>query len=276
VDIAQLQLGECLGAGATAEVFAASWHGTDVAVKKLRGPLPSEFQRELSVLSQFRHPHLVLFMGASMSGNPMIVSELCEGGTLFRLLHLQRDLQISWPQRLKISLDVAKGMNFLHRQSVVHRDLKSLNLLLAAKVPDQGVTPWVKVSDFGLSRFLPVTPSTSGSACHGIMTGGVGTALWMAPEVLSGNSYNEKVDVYSFAIVLYELLCRWIPFEGCGLEPVSIALAVTSGRRPDLRYAPPDCPPSLCRIMKSCWMHCPSQRPTFDAALGMLKEVRCV
>lgn len=275
VDLADLQVGECIGAGTTAEVFKASWHGTDVAVKKLRGPLPSEFQRELAVLSQFRHPHLVLFMGVSTTGHPKIISELCDGGTLFRLLHQQRDMPISWAQRLKIALDTAKGMNFLHRQQVVHRDLKSLNLLLAGKVLDQSASPWVKVSDFGLSRFMPLAPSGPCGPCHATMTGGVGTALWMAPEVLSGNSYDEKVDVYSFAIVLYELLTRWIPFDGCGLEPVSIAVAVTTGRRPDTRYVPMDCPSPFVSTMKSCWAHGPRQRPTFDAVIGMLKETQC-
>jgi len=275
VDLAELRIGECIGAGTTAEVFRASWHGTDVAVKKLRGPLPSEFQRELAVLSQFRHPHLVLFMGVSTAGHPKIVSELCEGGTLFRLLHQQKEVPLSWPQRIKVALDTAKGMNFLHRQRLVHRDLKSLNLLLSAKVTDRGVTPWVKVSDFGLSRFLPqCAPSGPCALPHGMMTGGVGTALWMAPEVLTGNSYDEKVDVYSFAIVLYEVLCRWIPFDGSGLEPVSIAVAVTSGRRPDMRCVPTDCPISLCRVMKSCWGHAAAQRPTFDAVLEMLKQAQ--
>eukprot|EP00427_Karlodinium_veneficum_P042821 CAMPEP_0169253912 /NCGR_PEP_ID=MMETSP1016-20121227/38874_1 /TAXON_ID=342587 /ORGANISM="Karlodinium micrum, Strain CCMP2283" /LENGTH=400 /DNA_ID=CAMNT_0009335297 /DNA_START=28 /DNA_END=1230 /DNA_ORIENTATION=- len=275
VDLADLRVGECIGAGTTAEVFRATWHGTDVAVKRLRGYLPVELQRELSVLSQFRHPNLVLFMGASMVGNPEIVSELCEGGTLFRLIHQRLELSLSWSQRLKVALDTAKGMNFLHRQQVVHRDLKSLNLLLAAQVEEQGIAPWVKVSDFGLSRFLPFASSAPGITCHGMMTGGVGTALWMAPEVLSGNSYSEKVDVYSFAIVLYEVLCRWIPFEGSGLEPVSIAVAVISGRRPDLRHTPPDCPSGFRDLMTTCWIHDPAKRPAFDVVLEMLKEVKC-
>jgi serine/threonine protein kinase len=277
VDLADLQVGECIGAGTTAEVYKASWHGTDVAVKTLRGPLPSEFQRELAVLSQFRHPHLVLFMGVSTAaGHPKIISELCEGGTLFRLLHQQKEVPLSWPQRLKIATDTAKGMNFLHRQQVVHRDLKSLNLLLAAKVDEHSVSPFVKVSDFGLSRFLPLAPSGPCGACSATMTGGVGTALWMAPEVLSGSSYTEKVDVYSFAIVLYELLTRWIPFDGSGLEPVSIAVAVTTGRRPDTRYVPMDCPASLCRTMRACWAHGPMQRPTFDIVIEMLKHMHCL
>merc|ERR1719498_556249 len=257
-------------------LFKASWHGTDVAVKKLRGPLRSEFQRELAVLSQFRHPHLVLFMGVSTTtGYPKVISELCDGGPLFRLLHQQKHVPLSWSQRLKAALDTAKGMNFLHRQQVVHRDLKSLNLLLAAKVVDQSISPWVKVSDFGLSRFLPLAPSGASGPCHATMTGGVGTALWMAPEVLSGNSYDEKVDVYSFAIVIYELLTRWIPFDGSGLEPVSIAVAVTTGRRPDTRYVPTDCPTPLCRAMRSCWSHSPCQRPTFDAVIEILKQTQC-
>merc|ERR1719247_534019 len=98
-------------------------------------------------------------MGMSSVGHPRIVSELCDGGSLFGLLHQQKDVPLSWQQRLKMALDTAKGMNFLHRQHVVHRDLKSLNLLLAGKLLNADATPWVKVSDFGLSRFLPLTPS---------------------------------------------------------------------------------------------------------------------
>merc|ERR1712232_1402918 len=97
--------------------------------------MPAEFRREVAVLLQLRHPNLVLFMGASVApGHPIIVSELCEGGTIFRLLHLRLELPLSWSQRIKVADDTAKGMNFLHMRRVVHRDLKSLNLLLTTKV----------------------------------------------------------------------------------------------------------------------------------------------
>eukprot|EP00747_Dinoflagellata_sp_TGD_P165726 gnl/TRDRNA2_/TRDRNA2_187440_c0_seq1.p1 gnl/TRDRNA2_/TRDRNA2_187440_c0~~gnl/TRDRNA2_/TRDRNA2_187440_c0_seq1.p1 ORF type:complete len:389 (-),score=62.53 gnl/TRDRNA2_/TRDRNA2_187440_c0_seq1:104-1138(-) len=277
VALSELQLGDRIGVGTTAEVFRASWNGTDVAVKRLRGALHAEFQRELSVLLQLRHPNLVLFMGASPlpAGSPMIVSELCEGGTVFQLLHERPELTLPWSQRLKVAVDTAKGMNFLHRQRVVHRDLKSLNLLLAAHVTNAEDLPLTKISDFGLSRHLPAR-SISGAdpACGGIlMTSGVGTYHWMAPEVLGGFGYDEKVDVYSYAIVLYELICRRVPFDGTGLEPVSVAVAVSRGCRPELRHVPSSCPVDLRKLMERCWAHAPVARPPFDAILEVLKTL---
>merc|ERR1719356_411204 len=111
-------------------------------------------------------------------------------------------------------------MNFLHRRRGVHRDLKSLNLLLASPIVGNEDVPQVKVSDFGLSRACTAVEQTQNQA---FMTSGAGTYHWMAPEVLDGNSYDEKVDVYSYGICLYELIARRIPFDTSGLEPVSIA-----------------------------------------------------
>jgi serine/threonine protein kinase len=283
-----LRLEELLGSGSTAEVYRASWHGTDVAVKKLgkNGPLPVEFMREISVLLRLRHPNLVLFMGAAtLASPPLIISEFCAGGTVFSLLHQRRNLAIPWSQRLKIAIDVAKGMNFLHRRQVVHRDLKSLNLLLAGHIGgtvgqadahggpcEIGDLPPVKVSDFGLSRVLR-PEQTKVQAC---MTSGAGTYHWMAPEVLDGYCYDEKVDVYSYGICLFEIISRRIPYEGSGLEPVSIAVAVSRGKRPDAAGCVPfDCPADLRFTMECCWAHSPSGRPGFDTILETLKLVQC-
>lgn len=273
VDPAELRLEEMVGSGTTAEVFRGSWHGTDVAVKKLRhsGPLSVEFTRELSVLLRLRHPNLVLFMGASMQAQPMIISEFCAGGTVFMLLHQRPALPLAWRQRLKVAIDVAKGMNFLHRRQVVHRDLKSLNLLLVGQLHSMGEVPAVKISDFGLSR-MAQPEQQKVQAC---MTSGAGTYHWMAPEVLDGHIYDEKVDVYSYGICLFELIARRIPYDGSGLEPVSIAVAVSKGRRPDLRCVPQDCPADLRFTMECCWAHCPTGRPGFDTILETLKLVHC-
>jgi len=273
VDPAELALGELLGSGSTAEVFRASWHGTDVAVKRLlhAGALSAEVSSEISILLRLRHPNLVLFMGCSLlRGPPMIVSELCAGGTVFALLHQQLDLPLPWSQRLKVAVDVAKGMNFLHRRRVVHRDLKSLNLLLAGPVTRTGDLPPTKVSDFGLSRAWPAA-----SQAQAFMTRGAGTYHWMAPEVLGGLPYNEKVDVYSYGICLYELAARCVPYAGSGLEPVAIAVAVSQGRRPDLDRLSRDCPGDLRLTMECCWAHSPRGRPGFDTVLETLKLIRC-
>jgi len=276
VDAAELRLEEMLGTGSTADVYKASWHGTDVAVKKLKcnSRVSQEFSRELCVLQRLRHPNLVLFMGAYMQDPPMIVSEFCAGGTVFALLHQRPELPLPWSQRLKMVLDVAKGMNFLHWRKVIHRDLKSLNLLLEVPLTKTDDIPRVKVSDFGLSRVWSTTGGfqTKSQAC---MTSGAGTYHWMAPEVLDGNCYDEKVDVYSYGICLFEFLARRIPYDGSGLEPVSIAVAVSKGRRPDTSCVPRSCPADLRFTMECCWAHSPACRPGFDTILETLKLVHC-
>lgn len=285
----EIQLGEFVGTGASADVRRGSWHGTDVAVKCLRGrnkdSMPALFQRELAVLLDLRHPNLVLFMGACFAPAviggrsqrpPMIVSEFCEGGTVFQLLHERQDLELSWRQRLRVAVDTAKGMNFLHCRRVVHRDLKSLNLLLASVVSGTEDMPCTKISDFGLSRHLPPDKSEAS-----MLTGGLGTCLWMAPEVLSGAEYSEKVDVYAYGIFLFELICRQVPFAldgapvGAGLEPILIALSVSRGGRPDLQHLPASCPDGLRTIMEQCWAQNPAVRPAFGATLEYLKAVPC-
>jgi len=297
IDPAELQFGECVGVGAAAEVFRATWHGTDVAVKKLRQhhcpstsiasitpDLPTRLRRELTVLLDLRHPNLVLFMGAATLKSPtLIVAEFCEGGTIFQVLYSQPKLRLSWAQRLKMAMDTAKGMNFLHRRRVVHRDLKSLNLLLVSRIGAVEDVPWVKISDFGLSRHLPSPDQyecgqeiSNAPPAASLMTGGLGTCLWMAPEVLSGSlNYNEKVDVYSFGMVLWELICRRVPFDGSGLEdPIRVAIAVSAGSRPDLRKVPVDCPLELRRTMEQCWFHEPTARLSFDVILERLKVLQ--
>lgn len=275
VDAAELELHECVGVGANAEVYRALWHGTEVAVKQLRsGCTQSQFEKELSILRELRHPNLVLFMGASCSRGcrPAIVTEFCAGGTLFRLLHERQRLQFDWEQRRRVALDVAKGMNFLHRRRVIHRDLKSLNVLLAADV-EFGSLPSAKIADFGLSRHIPAaTIGAEGpSIDDGQMTRGLGTYLWMGPEVLGGAVYDQRADVYSYGMLLYEVVCRRLPFEGSGLQPISIAMAVTGGARPDLRCAHSGCPPALLAVLEDAWAQAPSQRPSFMDILQSLQ-----
>ena len=136
-------------------------------------------------------------------------------------------------------------MAYLHSGNppVLHRDLKSANLLL-----DESYT--AKVCDFGLSRLKEQERS---------MTGNCGTVQWMAPEVLANMSYNEKADVYSFGIILWELLSRECPFDG--MSPIQCALAVLNrDKRPDI---PKWCPPCLHALIKSCVKKEPDQRPSF-------------
>merc|ERR1712154_509759 len=122
---------------------------------KITPKMIQAFKRELTVMVMCRHPNLVLFMGASTKTSPLrVVCEFCEGGALFDLLHNRPDVELSWKQKLKMLGDIAKGINYLHscKPPIVHRDLKSLNLLLAERVDDEYDTPIIKVADFGMAK----------------------------------------------------------------------------------------------------------------------------
>ncbi|CEM06595.1 unnamed protein product [Vitrella brassicaformis CCMP3155] len=291
----ELTFGERVGSGATSEVYRGMWRGTEVAIKRLSTFLSlddlrrmaeggggqqralQEFLRELQIMRRLRHPNLVLFMGMVTKRPPLcVITEYCAGGTLFDLLHNHPNTTLSWQQKLKIAIDVAKGMTFLHtcNPPIVHRDLKSLNLLLSEQLVSPSDLPTVKVSDFGLSRLFGAPSFPAATSKNAVMTGAAGTYHWMAPEVLEGRPYGAAVDVFSYGIVLYELFARRIPYEELGLPPVGVGLAVAKGRRPDLRLIGRDCPHEMRRLMELCWAHEPSQRPSFERILAHLRDMR--
>lgn len=245
--------GSRIGSGITAEVFRGVWRGTAVAVKqiKLAGPrlnpkIVEAFKRELTV---------------------RLLSEFCEGGTLFDLVHNSPKLVLSWKQRMKILSDVAKGMNYLHacNPRIFHRDLKSLNILVSEKVGDEFDTPILKIADFGMAKIR--------AAGGNLMTANAGTYHWMAPEVLGGQSYTEKVDIYSFGIVMYEVVTRRVPFEETGLNPIQVAISVSKGSRPALEFVPPECPEPILTLMQACWDQVPENRPSMEQVIQVLKSV---
>mmetsp|Transcript_123697 Transcript_123697/g.200998 ORF Transcript_123697/g.200998 Transcript_123697/m.200998 type:complete len:193 (-) Transcript_123697:91-669(-) len=178
------------------------------------------------------------------------------GGTVFDVLHCDDTVELQWNQQLRMCSDVASAMDYLHKfnPQIIHRDLKSLNLLLSKKITSPEDIPLVKVSDFGLAKMKDHSEE------WGKMTVAAGTFHWMAPEVQTGH-YDEKADVYSYAMVLYEIICCEVPFDD--LEPAEVPEAVCGGARPDLEAVPDDCPDKLLELMIICWNEDPSRRPSF-------------
>jgi len=163
----------------------------------------------------------------------------------------------TWPWELvkRVAAGAARGINYLHcgQPAVLHRDLKSANILL-----DESYN--AKVADFGLSRLKAQTRS---------MTGNCGTVQWMAPEILSNESYAEPSDVYSYGIILWELLVRECPYEG--MSPIQCALAVLND---DSRPKVPDwCPPTFVALITMCLERDPRLRPTFSQILSALDSM---
>eukprot|EP00249_Psilotum_nudum_P022894 c28683_g2_i2 orf=478-3453(+) len=258
----EIVLAERIGLGSYGEVYHGDWNGTEVAVKKFldqdfSGDALDEFISEIRLMCRMRHPNVVLFIGAvTRPPNLSIVTEYLPRGSLFRLLH-RPNTQLNEELRLKMALDVAKGMNYLHTSTpiIVHRDLKSPNLLVDKN--------WVvKVCDFGLSRMKHHTFLSSKSTA--------GTPEWMAPEVLRNEPSNEKCDVYSFGVILWELATSQQPWSG--INPMQVVGAVGfQNRRLEI---PRDVDPLVARIIRECWQSDPSLRPSFSQLMVALKPLQ--
>ncbi|CAL1373072.1 unnamed protein product [Linum trigynum] len=258
-----LVLKERIGAGSFGTVHRADWHGSDVAVKILmeqefHAERFKEFLREVAIMKRLRHPNIVLFMGAvTKPPNLSIVTEYLSRGSLYRLLHKSGAREaLDERRRWNMAYDVAKGMNYLHKRNppIVHRDLKSPNLLVDKKYT-------VKVCDFGLSRLKANTFLSSKSAA--------GTPEWMAPEVLRDEPSNEKSDVYSFGVILWELATMQQPWGN--LNPAQVVAAV--GFKCKRLEIPHDVNPQVANLIEACWANEPWKRPSFANIMESLRPL---
>ncbi|KAM3292831.1 hypothetical protein ACQJBY_036464 [Aegilops geniculata] len=234
-----LTLGEQVGEGSCGTVYHALWYGSDVAVKVFSRQEYSEemirtFRQEVSLMKKLRHPNIILFMGAVASQERLcIVTEFLPRGSLFRLLRKTTG-KLDPRRRVHMAIDIARGMNYLHSSSptVVHRDLKSSNLLV-----DKNWT---------------VKPQ------------------WMAPEVLRNEPSNEKSDVYSYGVVLWELVTQKIPWDTLNTMQVIGAVGFMDHRL----EIPSDIDPQWASMIESCWDSDPQRRPSFQELLERLRELQ--
>ncbi|XP_057530551.1 serine/threonine-protein kinase STY13 [Amaranthus tricolor] len=266
IDAKHLFVGPKIGEGAHAKVYEGKYKNQDVAIKIVnKGETPEEkakregrFAREVAMLSKVQHKNLVKFIGACKEPFMVIVTELLLGGTLRKYLLNLRPNCLETKVAIGFALDIARAMECLHSHGIIHRDLKPENLILTS---DQKT---VKLADFGLAREESVTE---------MMTAETGTYRWMAPELYSTvtlrrgdkKHYTHKVDAYSFAIVLWELVHNKLPFEGMSNLQAAYAAAFKNVR-PSAENLPED----LSKIVTSCWAEDPNARPNFSQIIQML------
>lgn len=244
-----------LSSGNFGKVYRGTYLGTPVAVKKLLD-VDDEFmhkyiEREMGILRTLRHPHIVQFMGlCKHSSGLYIVTEFVPGGDL---RHLLKDevKDVSWKMRIKMALDTATAMTYLHSKNVVHRDLKSHNLL----VDENGR---IKICDFGFSRKVGDAEEPM-TLC--------GTDEWMAPEVMLGEKYDAKADVFSFGMVLTELITRQKPAKR---NPGNKFAVDADALR---RLVPKNCPPEFLEVAMACIVWDPDDRPPVKETMERLKAL---
>ncbi|CAE7435003.1 shkD [Symbiodinium natans] len=222
--------------------------------------ITEELLHEIQLLASLRHPDLVLFLGACLDPNYpiMFVSEFMGGGDLEHFMYNMREKHqvAAWKPPLwrmvEWSCAIGRALAFLHgfAAPIVHRDLKPLNLLLTKNLE-------LKMTDFGISKMMATMENE-----HHTMTGGVGSYLYMAPEVVRYEEYNEKVDIYSYGLIMYYLSSGKRPFHHITLDPEVILQQYCQKKEP--RPLISDCPKILRGIIEPCWQTDKFVRPSAE------------
>ncbi len=252
-------LGEKLGQGTFGVVYQGTWRHNQVAVKELllsrlsRGS-EEEFKQETDIMARLRSPNIVQFYG--YCENPYrIVMEYMPKGSLDRVLHDPQE-NLSWDLRIRIAMDISSGLAFLHCEDILHRDVKSLNVLLNEVYR-------AKLTDFGLSSIKHESQSSSAAKQS------AGTLAWMAPELTTGDEgCTKESDIYSLGITLWELASRELPFKDVA-KPALIPLKAAQGKRDKI---PLDCPAKLASLIEACWATEPSERPSAEETIVFMRS----
>lgn len=261
----EILVGPRIGSGSFGTVYKGHWHGP-VAVKTLnvKDPTPAQlqaFKNEVAVLRKTRHLNILLFMGCVSKPQLAIVTQWCEGSSLYRHLHVL-ETKFELLTLIEIARQTAQGMDYLHAKNIIHRDLKSNNIFL------HDLT--VKIGDFGLAT---VKSRWSGGQQSLQPTGSI---LWMAPEVIrmqEENPYSFQSDVYAFGIVLYELLSGQLPYSSNDKD-VIFYLVGRGFLRPDLNKLHSETPKALRRLAEDCIKLSRDERPLFRQILASLESLQ--
>ncbi|KAL5819409.1 hypothetical protein ACOSQ4_023251 [Xanthoceras sorbifolium] len=267
VDPRHVMVGRMIGEGSYSVVHQGVYKDNPVAVKIVQPSKTSavsrehkaKFQREVNLLARMKHENILRLVGASVEPAMIILTELVRGETLQKFLWNSRPGRLDMKVSLSLGLGISRAMEYLHANGIIHRDLKPSNILLTEDTME------IKLADFGLAR----------EEIMDEMTCEAGTYRWMAPELFSRDPipngvkkhYDHKVDVYSFAIVMWELVTNKIPFKG--RDNITIAYAAAKNERPSLENLPED----IVALLQSCWAEDPKVRPEFSEITVTLTKI---
>uniref|UniRef100_H3AIR1 Mitogen-activated protein kinase kinase kinase n=1 Tax=Latimeria chalumnae TaxID=7897 RepID=H3AIR1_LATCH len=268
IDFSELALEEIIGIGGFGKVYRAIWRGEEVAVKAARQD-PDEdvcqtvenVRQEAKLFAMLRHPNIIALRGVCLKEpNLCLIMEFARGGSLNRVLSGKRippHILVNW------AVQIARGMNYLHDEaivSIIHRDLKSSNTLILEKVENEDLNNKIlKITDFGLAREWHKTTKMSAA----------GTYAWMAPEVIRSSMFSKSSDVWSYGVLLWELLTGEVPFRGIDGLAVAYGVAMNKLALP----IPSTCPEPFTKLMEDCWNPDPHCRPSFASVLDQLTAI---
>lgn len=264
VDLSKLFIGVRFAHGAHSRLYRGNYKDEPVAVKLIRVPdddesgtmagrLEKQFIREVTLLSRLHHENVIKFVAACrMSPVYCVVTEFLSEGSLRAYLHRLEHKAVPTEKLIAFALEIARGMAYIHCQGIIHRDLKPENVLISEDSR-------LKIADFGIA---------CEEAYRDVFTDDPGTYRWMAPEMIKRKSYGRKVDVYSFGLILWEMVTGSIPYED--MTPIQAAYAVVNkNSRPVI---PSSCPSGMRALIEQCWSSNPDKRPEFWQIVKILEQ----
>uniref|UniRef100_A0A3P8UFC9 Mitogen-activated protein kinase kinase kinase n=1 Tax=Amphiprion percula TaxID=161767 RepID=A0A3P8UFC9_AMPPE len=268
IDFLELLLEEVIGAGGFGKVYKGVWRGEEVAVKAARqdpdediSATAESVRQEARLFWMLRHPNIIALRGVCLrEPNLCLVMEYARGGALNRALAGKKV-----PPRVLVNwaVQIATGMDYLHNQAfvpIIHRDLKSSNILILQPVErDDLCGKTLKITDFGLAREWHQTTKMSAA----------GTYAWMAPEVIKLSLFSKSSDVWSFGVLLWELLTGEVPYREIDALAVAYGVAMNKLTLP----IPSTCPEPFAQLLGECWSPNPHGRPSFTSILRRLLAI---
>ncbi|KAH8275924.1 hypothetical protein KR044_013300 [Drosophila immigrans] len=269
IDYKELDIKEVIGSGGFCKVHRGYYDNEEVAIKIAHQTGDDDMQRmrdnvlqEAKLFWPLKHRNIAALRGVCLRTKLCLVMEYARGGSLNRILaagKIPPNVLVDW------AIQIARGMNYLHSEapmSIIHRDLKSSNVLIYEAIEgNQLYHKTLKITDFGLAREMYNTQCMSAA----------GTYAWMPPEVISRSMYSKSSDVWSYGVLLWELITGETPYKG--FDPLSVAygVAVNTLTLP----IPKTCPETWGALMKSCWESDPHRRPDFKKIIEQLESSAC-
>ncbi|KAM6428485.1 mitogen-activated protein kinase kinase kinase 10 isoform 2-T2 [Liasis olivaceus] len=264
----ELELDEIIGVGGFGKVYKGVWRGEEVAVKATRQDPEEELtvtvenvRQEARLFAMLHHPNIIALKAVCLSPpNLCLVMEYARGGTLNRALAGKKvppHVLVNW------AVQIAQGMNYLHHEAlvpIIHRDLKSINILILERIENEDLSGrTLKITDFGLAREWHRTTKMSAA----------GTYAWMAPEVIKHSLFSKSSDVWSFGVLLWELLTGEVPYREIDALAVAYGVAMNKLMLP----IPSTCPEPFARLLEECWRPDPHARPDFGSIQRQLVAI---